>query len=181
MNKMIAWLREGATFWELFKYLPGLILLQMFLIVVGVKFAGLFFSEASINSNDAVIDTVIAHSNLAKQFFIFTVKDPFYEEVFYRFTPFCALLVLMWLKKTKDEKGAAWDVAVYIVVTSAFFGYVHGPGGIFIQGLSGIVLAIVFLKWSALGAKLFKGLLASTIVHGAYNGALLIILLSLHR
>jgi hypothetical protein len=44
-----------------------------------------------------------------------------------------------------------------------------------IQGMTGLVLSVVFLKWSSFGKFAGKGWLASTIVHGFFNTLVTII------
>ncbi len=68
----------------------------------------------------------------------------------------------------------------FAVLFSVIFGFLHGGiKHIFIQGVSGMMLSIAFLKCGGLQKKYTKALLTSTTVHYIYNMILVALLVLL--
>lgn len=75
-----------------------------------------------------------------------------------------------------DERKTSM-VLLMAVFLSVVFGYVHGGASfILIQGVSGFLYSILFLKCGGLKTKILKPLTASTTLHFLFNSTLALIL-----
>jgi membrane protease YdiL (CAAX protease family) len=62
------------------------------------------------------------------------------------------------------------------IVSSVVFGYLHGGyTHIFIQGISGLIFCIIYLKCGCLEHKFFKPLFSATLAHASFNGMIILI------
>lgn len=85
------------------------------------------------------------------------------EEAMYHLLPLVFTMELL--------GGSKRAMIAVVVISSAIFGWVHGGfTHIFIQGVSGFILCLVFLKCGGLQRKYVKALTASAAVHFLFNG-----------
>lgn len=88
-------------------------------------------------------------------FFDMVIFAPLIEEFAFRLLPIAVIMVLT------NNKTALW---VVIIISSVIFGYIHGAWyNIFIQGVSGVVLSLAYLK---------GGYVSSVTAHATHNGVL---------
>lgn len=75
---------------------------------------------------------------------------------------------------------SAWVIVPMVIISSVIFGWIHGSyHRVFLQGVGGVLFCILFLKCGGLSGNYPKALASSTIAHALFNGALVIISLSL--
>ena len=106
---------------------------------------------------------------------ILTVAFPFImflaaltEEIFFR-------LPLALLAKIKVPKRGILTCAL---VLSIIFGYCHGGSYyIFVQGVSGVILSMLFLECGGYQGKIIKPIMVSATAHFLFNGVIAISLL----
>ena len=85
-------------------------------------------------------------------FFLMVVLAPFIEEVLFRFLP------IKGIKLITDSKNILW---IAVVLVSILFGSLHGSWHhIFIQGASGVIFSLTFLR---------GGLVSSVTAHAFTN------------
>jgi membrane protease YdiL (CAAX protease family) len=169
MDRIFAWFENEAKFESRISSFMFIVIGKLLLLGLGLWLVSLFpsphFAEGTGDSSAAIQEY--------GWFFtlgIFCVLGPFLEELLYRVIPlgFAAWLV-SGLKLTQPGLAAAFMVAA-ILASSAWFGLSHGDwANLFIQGAAGVVYAIVYLKWSRMGAKIGRGWLATAGIHGTYN------------
>ncbi len=91
----------------------------------------------------------------------------FIEEVIFRLLPLGGFIYLC---------GVTWKVVGVALFSSVLFGYWHGGyASILIQGVSGMIYALVFLKCGGLQKKYFEGLLSSWACHAGANISFILI------
>ena len=181
MSKIYVWFRAGASFKTLFMYLPLLIILLAACTYGGVFLGSQFYTDALV-AHGRVLQTQIAPMSGGEILFLTAGVLPVIEEAVFRVVPFCLLFGLLWLFKLKETKAGIVLAIIGIVVTSLIFGLAHGPRNYFIQGPTGVILAVVYMKWSAFGSGFLatlKGWAASALVHGSYNAVLMLIFITL--
>ncbi len=168
MQKIRNRLLAGAPFWLFLCSLPVLVFFCWNLAIYGREFVEWFAPGLPISNNTrsyALELQVVAVHDIALRSFVIT---PLREEFLYRVVPF-GLLFVGWSVFRKSAPPL-WLVFAFVLVTSFVFGYVHGGiGNVFIQGLIGIVIALVFLVWGAYGRTPLKGICAILLLHGSYN------------
>jgi membrane protease YdiL (CAAX protease family) len=90
----------------------------------------------------------------------------FMEEILFR-APLGILLRL---------KMGLGKVICSMLALSIFFGYLHGGiGNIFIQGMAGVILSLVFLKCGGYNLNMPKALVTTTLMHFSFNVTLVFI------
>ncbi len=176
MCAFVDWLKQGATYRQLWRMLLPLIVLLHVLSVTGRWVNSFFFTPVAIMSNEQMLADAGAQTPMWLYLAVTTIYGPFVEEVASRLIPFTIVFAgINWLK-ARDSNIAAIVVLLTLVGTSAMFGLSHmGIVGLLMQGLGGLVLGTVFLKWSAYGeslSKVMKGFAAALILHGAYNASI---------
>lgn len=66
--------------------------------------------------------------------------------------------------------GATWPVLLVMVISSIVFGLMHGgPVNILLQGVSGVVFSIVFLKCGGFDHAFLMALMVAAITHCIFN------------
>lgn len=70
---------------------------------------------------------------------------------------------------------SAGSILVVAAILSVLFGLAHGADHIFIQGVSGFIYSIVFLKCGGFQRKFFKAFLIVTATHFLFNGLVAIL------
>jgi hypothetical protein len=182
-DKLQSWFQSGASFKKLFMSLPGLILLLAACTYGGFYLGQRFYSTASLTAHARAIGTQLARMSDGMVLLNAAGIAPLWEETVFRLVPFCLLFAFLWLFKLKNTRIGLWAVIIGIGVTSLIFGLVHGPHNYFIQGPIGVILAVVYVKWSSFGGGILaalKGWFASMLVHGSYNAVLMTLYL-IHR
>ncbi|MDO8408210.1 MAG: hypothetical protein Q7S95_03185 [bacterium] len=177
MKDLRVWFEEGASFKTLVCSLPLFILIIIGLNRWGFLFGSLFFTTDSLNENNEAVEDLLSQTSLVWGVLIVSVIYPAIEETTNRLLPLGFVFFALWLVGAKHRPIALWTVLIAIAATSVVFGYGHGPGNIFIQGVSGAVFATVFVKWSGFGhsfSSLLKGWAASVLLHGSLNGTFFI-------
>jgi len=105
---------------------------------------------------------------LSLYFPLFLAARAFLEEVVFR-------LPLGFARKLKLS---ARNTLALAILLSMIFGLAHGKIiNIFIQGVSGLIYSILFLKCGGYQGKIFKPLVTATATHAMFNGTLGIIIL----
>jgi len=90
------------------------------------------------------------------------------EEILFRLIPL-TFAVEVW--------GTSKKVFLVAIVSSIIFGVLHGGyDHIFLQGISGFVYCIVFLKCGGLNENYIKGFLSSSTAHFLFNMTIVLIL-----
>ncbi|OGN01780.1 MAG: hypothetical protein A3I26_03320 [Candidatus Yanofskybacteria bacterium RIFCSPLOWO2_02_FULL_43_10] len=134
-------------------------------ILVGLKFgiinliivamiAGIFyvFVQLGIISEPSKVVTNEDFKRPIFLFFLMVAMAPFMEEVLFRFLP------IKGVKLITGDKNALW---VAIILVSILFGSLHGSWHhIFIQGVSGIIFSLSFLR---------GGFVSSVVSHALTN------------
>ncbi len=147
--------RDPSLF-TLFLLIPVIIPFCIVQAYLGIIFVQHFWPDRSIpDAFDGVTGAKLRFLEIYAVTF-----GPMIEECIFRFVP---LALSSWSKNR-------WHVAIAIGISSFAFGLVHGGyANLPIQGISGVVFSLVFLKWSGWLEDLGKGLFASTAVHIAFN------------
>jgi hypothetical protein len=168
MQKIRHRLLAGAPFWLFLCFLPVLVFFCWNLAAYGRELVGWIAPELSVSSttrNYALELQVKGVHDIALRSFVAT---PLREEFLFRVLPFG--LVWAFFALFRKEVPPLRLAFILVVATSVVFGYVHGGvGNIFIQGLIGVVLALVLLVWGSYGRTPLRGVLAVLLLHGAYN------------
>jgi membrane protease YdiL (CAAX protease family) len=170
MPKLMAWLQREEPFSNFFRKLPKVVFLIFVSSVAGAFVASFFFPPEMTTSEAQAINETLQEFGL-KTFLIILAIVPIAEEFLFRFG-LIGLPILLYRLATKRQLNP-WCTLVLVIASSAYFGYIHGnPANIFIQGIGGAGFAIIFIKWSVYGRRIFVGLFASTITHEAFNAML---------
>lgn len=173
MQRLRAWLVQGASFEQLFNNLIWLILLSAIVSDVGHALAEIFFPQGLSSGTVTNVTEVREYfGNMVGIIVGIVVIGPVLEEIVYRFIPIGIPVYLIW-KLTRDRFARVdiYILSIILVVVSVYFGYIHGNwGNVLVQGPAGILLGLVFLKMSYYGERIFRDLVASTIVHMTFNG-----------
>lgn len=99
---------------------------------------------------------------------LFIIGAAFLEEIIFRFIPILFCVKIFGISR--------WSLLVVFLV-SCEFGYFHyGFVSIFLQGVSGILYSIVYIKCGGFQRRHFKALLSSTVAHALYNGTLMVMM-----
>ena len=176
MIHLRSWFERDTEFKKFIQVLPELVLLMGVTTFFGGLLANMFFSNDSLYASDRAVFADLQKMGIIKVGLIVSVIGPIIEEATFRFLPLGFTFLTLWLINKKQEIGL-WSVLGTILASSILFGYIHGPGNILIQGISGLVLAVVFVKYSSFGRSpvwFFKGWAASTLLHGSFNGVILV-------
>lgn len=153
------WLRKEPEGFELVKFITGSIFLKLIIAI----------SVSMLMMWSGVEVTKVRDGDLK----IFSISFPFVllfgamlEEYVFRLVP---------LKFVLNRNIGFEELTKVVLVVSAFFGYIHGGiEHVFIQGLGGIVLSVVFLKCGGLNKNYRKAYICSTASHYSFNMILLI-------
>ena len=159
MRRFLDWLRAEAKGWDavttIFKVVvinfvwssPVAFLFEQF----GISRRGMGFEIPYLFLPDDILP-----------FFAFGAAA---EEFLFRFLPLVAILQI-----TKNApKNDGWVLGVTIA-SSMLFGYLHGGVPfIFLQGVLGFLLSVVFLKCGGFQGKFLKAIVASSLCHLAFN------------
>ncbi len=93
----------------------------------------------------------------------------FFEELIFR-APLIGVIKMGWPK---------YKIIISATIFSAAFGMCHGSiYNIFIQGVSGFMYCVLFLKCGGIQKKYNKALITTTTAHFSFNGILAIITLA---
>jgi len=159
---------------EVFKWLryevPRKRLLTFILYSIAIAFSLSVLSGAILISVDADLkDVKIGKKILTAGFFSTLFVCAAIEEIFFRFIPlyFARLLT----KKT--------SIILFVaIISSIIFGDLHGNAWhIFLQGISGFILCVVYLKCGGMQGKIIKPLSCSTLSHFGFNSFLTLLAL----
>lgn len=157
--------QKDLNFTLLLWALPFIIFVLVSLTSLGSRFDLFLFGYIDLPDR---ISPMIARYGLALTMLFVSTLGPFIEELINRLIPF-GLLVLG-AKVFGAGKPSGLLIGLAIVASSIVFSYCHGGvQAVPIQGVMGIVLATVFVAWSAGLMNLRRGLAASAVVHGTYN------------
>lgn len=169
MQRFETWLLKGAGFRSFLKWLPLIVIFSIVLARTGRRMADYLFPGAM--ESFSYSQNAASGENFYAQVAVAVIAAPIIEEIINRALPFfCIQFFCNILNRTIN----GWWIAFYVVTSSVWFGYLHaGIASIFVQGLVGIVIAIVFLKISAAGAYWERGVLAAMILHASYNATLI--------
>ncbi len=143
IERFMNWLKS-QKFWKVLLLAWGTTLVWKFLVALLFHSLGWEFSQGVYKDNPDVSNSLIESCLIA----------PFSEEPLFRWIPMLLLsFVMMWLYKTsridKDQffKVEKYAILILTVVSSIVFGWVHGNFlNVFIQGVSGVVLMLVYLR-----------------------------------
>lgn len=163
-NRLLA----GAPFWLFLCALPVLVFFCWNLAIYGRDFVEWLAPELSISSRTRKYGLELHARGVQDIALRSFVATPLREEFLYRVVPF-GFVWGVWgtFWKTTPPLAAA---LVLVALTSFVFGFVHGGiGNVFIQGLIGVVIALVFLVWGSYGRTPLKGICVILILHGSYN------------
>lgn len=169
MRKLHAWFEQGASYRELWEQLPLYYILIVALNLIGNGVAHVFFPPSEVNEHTERIISAVQQEGALSMYFFGVVYAPIVEEITYRLIPITLIFTLtrVVLPYVLPEFLL---VLCCSVLVSAHFGYVHGgPVNILLQGVSGLVFTVMFLKWSGFGRDLVKGLVASMTLHATVN------------
>lgn len=96
---------------------------------------------------------------------IFLLSFAFIEEIIFRL-PLAIFIQLEWPIN---------EIVFMAIFYSAIFGFYHGGiTNIFIQGVGGFILCIIFLKCGGYQKKYLKAIIISTLAHFFYNAILVL-------
>lgn len=91
------------------------------------------------------------------------------EELIFRFLPLAIAVECGW---------SDYKIVIVSILSSIVFGYLHGGiTHVFIQGVSGLIFSLLFLKAGGLREKYFEALVTTTVVHFCFNCLVAITLL----
>lgn len=138
----MGWLKR-QKFWKVFLLAYGFMMLWKLSIGGLFYIFGWEFSQHVYKDHPAVSNSLVESCLIA----------PF-EEVLFRWLPMLLLnFVMMWLYKTsridKERffKVEKYAILILTIVSSIVFGWVHGNFlNVFLQGVSGLVLMLVYLR-----------------------------------
>ena len=123
-----------------------------------------FLGEYHINAEDDRLVTT-----LSWKLILLLPYWGFREEVLFRLIPFA--LILSWEHIFSSVSNKI--IFTVVIFSSVVFGVVHGDiRAIFVQGVTGMYLALIFWRYSMRLRSwydLIPGLAASTVVHFSYN------------
>lgn len=173
MQRLRAWLVQGASFEQLFNNLFLILLLSAITSDIGHVLAEMFFPKGLSSGTVTNVTEVREYfGDMVGIIFGIVVIGPILEEIVYRFIPLGIPVYLIW-KVTRDRFAHVdiYVLSIILVIVSVYFGYIHGNwGNVLVQGPMGLVFGLVFLKMSYYGERIFRGLAASTMVHMSING-----------
>lgn len=164
MQRIADWLRkEPIGFWKTFRFiLFSVVLAYVYNLAVGL----IYISNADLENLGSGI--VIP---LWWIFLLGITIAPVLEELFFRLIPLCLVGEIF--------KRNLHHLLATAVVSSLAFAYVHNIFGgldigwmrILLQGVSGLILSLVFLKCGGMNRRYFKAYCASVITHTLFNAA----------
>src|SRR3989344_6876434 len=147
------WLKEEARGAALFGLIIGTLLLALAYALAALPVLALLKFDLPPLSRER-----IPIFTFSFPFFLFTVAAV--EEIVFRFPLAIAIYFELSLKR----------VLIVALVLSALFGIAHGGiHNIFIQGVSGFIYSILFLKAGGLQKNYTKALTVTTTMHFLYN------------
>lgn len=165
------WLSRTARdppFWVFIVLLPLLVFLCQKLSLGSIRFMKAYLPDLTHSSRIVNYSAIIQSTGLESMVFKNFIVAPLREEFWYRFVPFFSVWLAWWA--WKRETPPRLVAAFVLIVTSVWFGYIHGGfGNVPIQGALGLIFGLVYLKMSAYGRKPLLGLFAAVLLHGAYN------------
>lgn len=166
MQKLWIWLEQEATDIE---EILGLIWI-FFCIDIAVSLIGIFVVEI-------IIGVKLPECG------VYLLKYPFYlfvlmlmgavaiEEFIFRFIPLSIAYLL-----ARKIWNFPFLFIVFAVVSSFFFGWAHGTiYNVLIQGVSGILICLLFLKCGGYQGRIFKALLVTSCYHFFFNFVLFLL------
>ncbi|OGZ06680.1 MAG: hypothetical protein A3D65_02040 [Candidatus Lloydbacteria bacterium RIFCSPHIGHO2_02_FULL_50_13] len=152
MDKLIAWLRVEPTGFKLWWFFAKILVLMF-----AVEFLfGALLNIFGVPLRDET--TLLIYLEESPIVFLFLVLPSLalLEEVFFRL-PLAIFIA---------ARGHPMVIFVVAIMLSAIFGYAHGGWWqIPLQGVSGFMLCIIFLKCGGLQNKYGKALLSSSCIH----------------
>jgi membrane protease YdiL (CAAX protease family) len=167
----MSWLSRTARdppFWVFLVLLLPLVFLCRKVALGGIHAMATYLPDVAHSSRMVRYSAIIPSSGLESLVFKSFIVTPLREEFWYRFVPFVSVWLAWWA--WKRETPPWWIAALVLVISSVWFGYIHGGfGNVPIQGSLGLIFGLVYLKMSAYGRKPLLGLFAATVLHGAYN------------
>lgn len=175
MQAMRTWFLKGATFEHLFKRLTPYTGVLIILASIGSYVASLWVAE-DLSSNTITPNNVAwlikAMGGIPALVFEVSILGPLREEFLWRLIPLGTLGFLFyqygWLLNPRWKDGVMISA---LAITTVSFGFMHGGlGNILIQGWAGLLLGVVFLRWSHYGTRVLKGYAACCLLHIALNG-----------
>ncbi len=168
MQNIRSWLLAGAPFWLFFCFLPVLVFFCWNLAQAGIDVVSFVSSDLPISGTTRNYALELQRYEVHEIAFRSFVLTPLREEFVYRVLPFGFVWAVWFLLYGKTPPLTL--ALLTVLVTSVVFGYAHGGSvNVFVQGLIGIVIAFVFLLWSAYGRTPVRGIAAILILHGSYN------------
>lgn len=159
MNRLETWLDKEAMGWQavrltilcfIFNFIYSLTAILLIDYLVGMP--DVLFERTSKLANPSITDF----------FIVLVIIGPVMEELIFRFIP----LYIILSPRSKDFNG----VIIMATAASVIFGYLHGGiAHIFIQGVGGFLLCLLFLKCGGYHRRYFKGFCASFSAHALLN------------
>ena len=171
VKSAMSWLSRTARdppFWVFIVLLPLLVFFCRKLGHGGIYFLKVYWPDLLSSSTVVTYSAQIQSSGLEGMVFKHFILVPFREELLYRFLPFVSL---WWAWRAWRKEAPPLLAAVFLIlITSTWFGYIHGGvGNILIHGPMGVLFALVYLAMSAYGKKPLLGLFCAVVFHGSYN------------
>jgi membrane protease YdiL (CAAX protease family) len=160
------WLTAANTYsflsWRYYRLPIVILLLDFFLtfVVLGI------FSLIEVPLSEPEPFEIVIFS---WSFFAFILYVSASEELLFRILP---LLLTMKLTRRREV------LVIVMVISAAFFGYVHGGvSHIFLQGIGGFLYSVLFIKYSRRGKNPIEGSLVVITIHSLFNIAISSLLL----
>ncbi len=156
LNGLLGWVREEARGKDVFLVVVAAVALGWFWTFGALVLIHLFDAGALIVQGNMLTPNIYSPAIL--------LGSAFFEELLFRL-PLAIFVRMGW----SLEK-----VFVVAVVLSLLFGFLHGGiSHIFLQGVSGFIFSVVFLKCGGWQRNYAKALIASTVTHFMFNAVLI--------
>lgn len=171
MSALSAWFLKGAKLHTLWWWVPLILIGHICYLVAVYPWVAETFPE-NLSSSTGDILEYIKELGLFDTIGILSLVM-LMEELIFRAIPFSVATVLLWWLIRKSHLSITLVVMTAVAVASSYvFGLVHGGvGNIFIQGVAGLLMSFVYLRWGRLGFDPGKGLWAAFVLHAANNGS----------
>jgi membrane protease YdiL (CAAX protease family) len=173
------WLSDEPPFKRLIITVPKAVFASLVLSMLGAVLVKVLFPASDPEANGKAIAEAAKHMGRSELLVLTVVVGPLIEELLFRLLPFGALFILAWLTGTRSHRWLVPVTMALIVQTAAMFGYMHGTANILVQGMAGLILGSVFVKYSGFGRNVAKGFTASVVCHAVFNAAIFGILMAL--
>lgn len=146
------WLKTEIPFRKIPTYILGEVLVNACLSAVGIAILDMVYTTTPLPQ-------ILTASDLLWYTPLLLVVNSFFEELFFR-----GPLYFKKLQNTPSRLYAA------ILISSVLFGLAHGTFfNIAIQGVSGLLLSILFLKGGGSKKRFWRGIATSTIAHALFD------------